>query len=130
MWDQSYGEANGIASPAFDYGREWAEAFTDPKYVPFTMTKLLDGLADVSAEEKLCQTLAWDVADRSNSHGAAVLGEISGSHSYASRASLVDASANAPILAVQLPRATIGYSARASLAAHILDGLRWMLSRI
>ena len=130
MWDQSYGKLDGIASPTFGYGREWSESFAGPVYCAFTMTKLLKPVTDVSAEENLYRTLAFDIADHSNSHGAAVLGEIAGTRSFAARKSLTDAAATTPILAVQLPRATIGYSARVSLAVHILDGLRWMLSRI
>ena len=130
MWDQSYGKLGGTASPTFGYGREWSESFVAPPLSTFTMSELLTGVSDVSSEERLYRSLSIDIADRSNSHGAAVLGEIAGTRSFAARKSLTDAAATTPILAVQLPRATIGYSARASLAVHILDGLRWMLSRI
>jgi Subtilase family len=131
LWDQSDGKLGGVVSPAFGYGREWSETFAnDPVLGNFTATRLLKGTNDVSGEENLYRKIDWDIADRSNSHGAAVLGEMSGTRNYGDRRQRTDAAALVPIFVVQLPRATVSHSARASLAAHVLDGLRWMLSHI
>jgi hypothetical protein len=131
LWDQSLRNSGGVTSPAGGYGREWNERFrAEPLLKDFTMTKLLDGVENVTDEELLYRATQWDGVEAATSHGAAVLGEMVGAHDYSTRASYNDKAAQVPVLAVQLPRRTVGYSARASLAAHVLDGLRWMLSNV
>ncbi len=131
LWDQSQLKSGGVTSPLGGYGREWNERFKgQPTLQNFTMSKLLTGIGDVTDEARLYRAKQWDGVETAASHGAAVLGEMVGTHDYVTQTSHTDKASVTPVLAVQLPRRTVGNSARASLAAHVLDGLRWMLSNI
>ena len=127
FWDQT--EIKSMQSaPGFYFGREWSES--SARQTP-GMSALYRNLpiSNVSDEEAVYIKSRIPIALLQRSHGAAVIGEFAAESLAATANGDLDWAANAPVLAVQLPRPTLAHSARGALGAHVLDGLRWLIAR-
>jgi hypothetical protein len=113
LWRQD-ADSDGNELPASDtrYGREWV-ASGEPRVI-----EPLRNVSSVIDEENSYRRFGFGAALAYRSHGAAVLGQIADGHDL-----------RIPILAVELPHATVSYSARSALSAHVFDGVAWILAR-
>lgn len=125
LWDQNLGRSakGGSTIPVgFGYGREWV-ATTSQKLIPPNAAVEIAPPEDRTAEEeKSYATHEFPLLGRRRTHGAAVLGELSNK-------ALEPHAENAEIMIAELPQATVAYTARAALSAHVLDGVAWILQR-
>lgn len=126
IWDQearqpSFTTVGGMLPAEFGYGCE----INKPALDRLMQSCLVPGLDTV--DESACYACAGDERLRASFiHGTAVLGLLAGQSPFGVRNP--DAAGRADIVFVQLPRDAVQDSSSASLARHVLDGLRYIVS--
>jgi hypothetical protein len=122
LWDQG-SDTCSHAPPKFGYGREWTGSDLDA-----VMTSCAGPTGAVD-EDACYRTPGMDLHGGAYRHGAHTLGLVAGApdpwRNADSRAS-VDGAAEADILFVQLPRASMVDTSGGALPVQVLDALRWI----
>ena len=114
----------------FGYGREWVELPPGGGAKKASVSQLVADVQDVTTEEERYVEADNPLALRARSHGAATLGELCSNRlTLGKNKTDSDIAGFVPLLAVQLPRPTLAHSSLGALAAHVLDGLRWLAGR-